>query len=375
MAHLFPTLDIRGAFLAIFIAATLPLSWTSAAAEPGCNMPLPQAFKTVAPSVMRIFSVSIDSFRLTQRVEMETGAGVVFDDKGHIVTNAHVVYGAKQLLVSIDEQSMYSAEIVGADLISDLAVIKITDGESLQLPPARFGNSQTLEIGEDVFAVGYPLEMSKTVSRGIVSGLNRQVPMTALSWLTPMIQTDAAVNPGNSGGPLVDLCGTVVGITTLTSRKAENVAFAIPAATVNEIVPQLIAKGHIVRAWHGINGKIVPDLFVAFFEMPPGLLVETVEPGSPAEKIGLHSGLLPIVIGTEEYLVGGDVITAVNGKPLTALTDVAQIARSLKVGDKISVTYWRDGEEKTVDVVLPERPVLTGDLIAIGRTGDQPKDQ
>jgi serine protease Do len=368
-------MDIRRALLVFLVAVTLPLSSTPASAKPACNLPLPEAFKTVAPSVVRIFSVSIDSFRLTQRVEMETGAGIIFDDKGHIVTNAHVVYGAKQLLVSIDEQSMYPAEIVGADLISDLAVIKITDGESLQLPPARFGNSQTLEIGEDVFAVGYPLEMSKTVSRGIVSGLNRQVPMTALSWLTPMIQTDAAVNPGNSGGPLVDLCGTVVGITTLTGRKAENVAFAIPAATVNEIVPQLIAKGHIVRAWHGINGKIVPDLFVAFLEMPPGLLVETVEPGSPAEKIGLHSGLLPIVIGTEEYLVGGDVITAVNGKPLTALTDVAQIARSLKVGDKISVTYWRDGEEKTIDVVLPERPVLTGDLIAIGRTGDQSKDQ
>jgi len=375
MAHRFPTLDFRRGFIALLVAATLPLSWNSASAEPGCGMELPEAFKAVAPSVMRIFSVSIDSFRLTQRVEMETGAGIVFDDKGHIVTNAHLVYGAKQLLVTIDEQGMYPAEVVGADPISDLAVVKITDGESLKLPPARFGNSQTLKIGEDVFTVGFPLEMSKTVSRGIVSGLNRQVPMTAMSWLTPMIQTDAAVNPGNSGGPLVDLCGAVVGITTLTGQKAENVAFAIPAAIVNEIVPQLITKGHVVRAWHGINGKIVPDLFVAFFEMPRGLLVETIEPGSPAEKIGLHSGLLPIVIGTEEYLVGGDVITAVNGKPLTVLTDVAQIARNLKVGDKISVTYWRDGEEKTVDVVLPERPVLTGDLIAIGRTGDQPKDR
>ena len=302
---------------------------------------------------------------------METGAGIVFDDKGNIVTNAHVVYGAKQLLVSVGEDGAYPAAIVGADPLSDIAVIRISGSEEIRLPPAAFGNSQNLEIGQEVLAIGYPFEMDKTASRGIISGLNRKIPVTTMSWLTPLIQTDAAVNPGNSGGPLVDLCGKVIGMMTLSGQKAENVAFAIPSVALADIVPQLIAQGHVSRPWHGINGKIVPDVFIAFFEMPGGLLVETVEPGSPAEKVGLRGGLLPIVIGSEEYLVGGDIITSVNGQNLDTLDDVLKVVRSLKVADQLTVIVWRDGEERTLKVVLPERPVLPGDLIAIGRTGDQ----
>jgi len=302
---------------------------------------------------------------------MVTGAGIVFDDKGDIVTNAHVVYGAKQLLVSFDNGDSYPAVMVGADPLSDIAIVRITDSEAVKVPPASFGDSQALEIGQEVLAIGYPFELDKTASRGIVSGLNRKIPITTMSWLMPLIQTDAAVNPGNSGGPLVDMCGKVIGMMTLSGQKADNVAFAIPSASLSDIAPQLIAKGHVVRPWHGINGKIVPDLFVAFFEMPSGLLVETVEPGSPAEKVGLHGGLLPIVIGSEEYLVGGDIITGVNGQKLDTLDDVLRVVRSLKVGDELTVNVWRDGEDRTVKVVLPERPVLSGDLIAIGRTGDQ----
>lgn len=303
---------------------------------------------------------------------MVTGAGIVFDASGNIVTNAHVVYGAKQLLVSADGEGAYPAEIVGADPLSDIAVIKISDGEDqVKWPVAAFANSQNLEIGQEVLTIGYPFEMEKSASRGIISGLNRKIPVTTMSWLTPLIQTDAAVNPGNSGGPLVDMCGQVIGMMTLSGQKADNVAFAIPSSALSDIAPQLISRGHVVRPWHGINGKIVPDLFIAFFEMPPGLMVETIEPGSPAEKSGLRGGLLPMTIGSEDYLVGGDIITSVNGQKLETIDDVLGVVRSLKVGDKLSVKVWRDGEERTVEVVLPERPVLPGDLIAIGRTGDQ----
>jgi S1-C subfamily serine protease len=358
-------------FAAFSLVASLwfvPAAQAASACEKGS---IAEAFRMASPSVARVFSVSIESFDIKERVQMETGAGIVFDDKGHIITNAHVVYGAKQLLVSVDENGAYPAAIVGADPLSDVAVIKITDGEEVKLTPAAFGDSQNLEIGQEVLAIGYPFEMDKTASRGIISGLNRKVPVTTMSWLTPLIQTDAAVNPGNSGGPLVDLCGKVIGMMTLSGQKAENVAFAIPTAALSDIAPQLIAKGQVVRPWHGINGKIVPDLFIAFFEMPGGLLIETVEPGSPAEKVGLRGGLLPIVIGSEEYLVGGDILTSVNGQNLDTLDDVLRVVRSLKVGDELSVTVWRDGEERTVKVILPERPVLPGDLIAIGRTGDQ----
>lgn len=345
----------------------------AANAAPVCEKNSPaEAFRIIAPSVVRIFSVSIESFDIKERVQMETGAGIVFDAKGNIVTNAHVVYGAKQLLVSADGEGAYPAEIVGADPLSDIAVIKINDGENeVKWPAAAFADSQNLEIGQEVLTIGYPFEMEKSASRGIISGLNRKIPVTTMSWLTPLIQTDAAVNPGNSGGPLVDLCGQVIGMMTLSGQKADNVAFAIPSSALSDIVPQLISKGHVVRPWHGINGKIVPDIFIAFFEMPAGLMVETIEPGSPAEKSGLHGGLLPMTIGSEDYLVGGDIITSVNGQKLETIDDVLGVVRSLKVGDKLTVKVWRNGEERTVEVVLPERPVLPGDLIAIGRTGDQ----
>ena len=174
---------------------------------------------------------------------METGAGIALDGKGNIVTNAHVVYGAKQLLVSVDGQGSYPATIVGADPLSDIAVIKISDGEEVKLQAAAFADSQDLEIGQEVLTIGYPFELDKSASRGIISGLNRKVPVTTMSWLTPLIQTDAAVNPGNSGGPLVDLCGKVIGMMTLSGQKADNVAFAIPSAALTDIAPQLIAKG------------------------------------------------------------------------------------------------------------------------------------
>jgi S1-C subfamily serine protease len=359
-------------FIAAFTLAASLLVAPSLGAQPACDKnSAAEAFRIAAPSVVRIFSVSIKSFDIKERVQMETGAGIVFDDKGNIVTNAHVVYGAKQLLVSSDENGAYPAVIVGADPLSDIAIIRINGGDEVKLPPATFADSRSLEIGQEVMTIGYPFEMEKSTSRGVISGLNRKIPVTTMSWLTPLIQTDAAVNPGNSGGPLIDLCGKVVGMMTLSGQKADNVAFAIPSAALSEIAPQLIAKGHVVRPWHGINGKIVPDLFIAFFEMPAGLLVETVEPGSPAEKIGLRGGLLPMTIGSEEYLVGGDIITSVNGETLATLDDVLRVVHSLKVGDELTVNVWRDGEERTVKVTLPERPVLPGDLIAIGRMGDQ----
>lgn len=348
--------------------------WTAPVvhSETACDKrSIAEAFRIAAPSVVRVFSVSIESFDIKERVQMVTGAGIVLDDKGNIVTNAHVVYGAKQLLVSVDEQGAYPATVVGADPLSDVAVIRIGENEGAKLSPAAFADSQKLEIGEEVFAIGYPFEMDKSASRGIISGLNRKVPVTTMSWLTPLIQTDAAVNPGNSGGPLLDLCGKVIGMMTLSGQKADNVAFAIPSDALARLAPELIAKGQIVRPWHGINGKIVPDLFIAFFEMPSGLMVETVEPGSPAEKINLRGGLLPMTIGSEEYLVGGDIITSVNGHNLETLDDVLGVVNSLKVGDELTVKVWRDGEERIVKVVLPERPVLPGDLIAIGRMGDQ----
>jgi 2-alkenal reductase len=355
-------------FVGICAGAATLFCWSAVrAAESQCIKSAAEIFREVSPSVVQILSMTIDPFRGGERVNYELGTGIVFDDAGNIVSNAHVVYGARQLLVITDGQEMRDAKLVGADPVSDLAVIKVVDGAPLSLPKADFSDSTGLVVGQDVVAIGFPLGIGKTASRGIVSGLDRQLPVTTMSWLVPLIQTDAAINPGNSGGPLIDSCGKVVGINTRQNDESENIGFAVPASAVRNIVPELIARGRVIRPWHGIAGKMVPELFIALFGMQAGLLVETVEPGSPAEKIGLHGGLVPVTIGSDGFLLGGEIITSVNGQTLADLKQVGSLVRSFKVGDEVTLTYWQDGEEKTAKVVLPERPTLTGDLVAIGR--------
>jgi serine protease Do len=340
-----------------------------------CSGTVEQVYQAVSPSVLQIFSVTIDSFSLTDRVKMETGSGVVFDDQGNIVTNAHVVYGAKQLFVAIEGGGVLEAKLIGADPVSDLAVVKLIDvGEGI-LPKANFQTSDTLSIGQSVVAIGFPLGIGKTASQGIISGLDRLLPITTMSWLVPMIQTDAAINPGNSGGPLIDLCGNVIGIITRQNGQAEDIAFAIPASVIHQIMPDLLARGRVVRPWHGINGKIVSELLSPILGVPPGLLVETVEPGSPAEKVGLKGGQLRVAFGSDEYLLGGEVIISVNGQPLSDMSEVSRLVRSFKVGDEVTFLFWQNGQETTTKVILPERPTLVGDLIAIGRAGIVPNQQ
>jgi S1-C subfamily serine protease len=343
----------------LFLCAWILLP--SSAVTATCTKPFSEVFRDISPSVVRIFMVAIDPYSAMKRVQLGVGTGIVFDDAGHIVTNAHLVYETSEIIVSIGEEDMQPAEIIGIDPITDLAVIKLIAPMG-QLKKAKLGRSEKLVVGMEVLAVGYPLGIGKTATRGIISAIERVVPLSTFSWMTPFIQTDAAINPGNSGGPLINRCGEVVGINTLYGEKAQNINFAIPIDLVRELLPQLIKEGRIIRAWHGINGRIVPPQLMYVMGSAPGFMVETVEPGSPADKIKLRGGTLPIKIGLDEYLLGGDVITKVNGEPLTDLETVARIAQSLKVGDKIKLEYWREGQMFTVEVVLPERPILPGDV-------------
>ena len=333
----------------------------STASASSCDKPFSEVFKEVSPSVVQIVSVVIDPFSAMQRVQLGVGTGLVIDDDGHIVTNAHLVYGASEIMVPGDKNDMRPAKIIGVDPISDLAIIKL-EYPGAKLQKAQLGDSGKLVIGEEVLAVGYPFGIGKTATRGIISAMERVVPLSTFSWMAPFIQTDAAISPGNSGGPLVDRCGKIIGINTLYVEKGQNINFAIPIDLVRELVPQLIKEGRVIRAWHGINGRIVPPQLMYTLMISPGFMVETIEPGSPAEKIGLHGGTLPVVIGAQEYLLGGDVITKVNGEQLTDIETVARIARSLKVGDKVTLEYWRNGKLHTVEVILPERPILPGDV-------------
>lgn len=339
------------------------LVWAFAAGadeQPRCDQAFADIFDKVAPSVVQVYAVSIDPFSVMHRVRHGVGTGFVIDDEGHIVTNAHVVHGTTEVMVSLGDDDFIPAKIVGIDPISDLAVIELVIG-TRTMEKLPLGSMSGLRIGDEVLAVGFPFGIGKSATRGIVSGVDRVMPFSTWSWMMPFLQTDAAISPGNSGGPLVDRCGRVIAVNTLASLEGQNVNLSIPIDSVQELIPQLIEHGRVIRPWHGINGAIIPMPLVYTLGLVPGYMVETIEPGSPAEEIGLRGGNFPVVIAGNEFLLGGDIIVEVNGTTISNMDAVYQIARSMKVGDEIKIRYFRDGSYHKVTVVLPERPILPGD--------------
>lgn len=328
-------------------------------AEDPCNGSAATIFRELGPSVVKVFALAIDPFSLVNRVRQGVGSGIVVAG-GDVLTSAHIVYEATEILVSMDDEGVFPAVLVGMDAISDVAIIRPVKAK-LPVPAAKLANSNTLEVGTDVLAIGYPFGLEKSISKGIVSGKGRVLPFTPTSWLTPLIQTDAAINPGNSGGALVNLCGEVVGINTLASKRGQNVNFAIPVGLVRELMSDLLEHGRVIRPWHGVYGRPVPPILQYTIGLPAGLLIETIEPGSPAESMGLQGGTFPVVIGFEELLLGGDIIIEVNGTRFRDLDTVLEVVRTFRVGDRVNVKYWQDGIIHEAEVVLPERPVLPRD--------------
>ncbi len=329
-----------------------------------CTQPLPKVFESVSKSVVLITAISLNPFSLTERFSPSVGSGFIIRKDGLILTNAHVVFGRHAVSVTLDDGQNIAANVVGADPALDLAVLKI-DASGRNLPVLPLEEGPIPKVGEEVIAVGNPLGLGQTLTRGVISGVNRILPTSPMSIKTPMIQTDASINPGNSGGPLVNRCGVAAGINTAALVGAENIGFAVPATIIRQVLPQLIEHGRVIRPWLGINGRLIDSgEFRRFFniDVRNGLLVEVIEPRSPAEAAGLKGGVLPVKIAGNELLLGGDIVTQINGTSIADPKAFQKIAQSLKIGDTLELTVFREGQSDTVSLKVVERPILPWDL-------------
>ena len=292
------------------------------------------------------------------------GSGFVFDGAGHIITNAHVVDGAKKIIVTFLDGRSYNAELIGADPFTDIAVVRVDADRSL-LNPISLGDSSNLKVGEHIAAIGNPFGLSGSMTSGIVSQLGRLLPaQDGVFQIPDVIQTDAAINPGNSGGPLLNMRGEIVGINTaIQSGTGEftGVGFAIPSQTLAKIVPSLIRDGQYGHPWLGISGRdIGPDLAdILNLSDAKGFLVVSVVDDSPAEKSGIHGSVQTREVDGVTYSVGGDIIIGVDGMEVRKIDDILiHLQRQKSVGDEIELEVLRDGRSTTFVLVLEQRPTL-----------------
>ena len=349
---------------AILIALVLfCMAKSESRATSACTEPVVEIFKKVSPSVVFISAISFDPFRTKDRLSTSVGSGFIISKEGVILTNSHLVFGHQTIDVILDDGFSTRAELIGVDPFLDLAVLRISiSGKNL--PVAVLGDSNKVQTGEDVLAIGNPFGLEQTLTKGIISGVNRTLSASPMSPELPLIQTDAAVNPGNSGGPLVNGCGEVIGINTAMLGQGENINFAVPINAAKTVLPQLLAQGRVIRPWLGVGGKFIQKELGQIINLPlaDGFMVETVEPESPAEQVGLNEGDLPVTLAGTEYLFGGDIIVAVNGHAFSGRDELARLVSSFSVGDKVRLTLFYGGETREVEMQLTERPLVLGDF-------------
>jgi S1-C subfamily serine protease len=321
-------------------------------------------YKRVAPAVVNVTtSVLRSDFFWGVVPEEGSGSGFVWDTAGHIVTNDHVIQGASEIAVSFGGDVTSPAQVVGSDPINDLAVLKV-DALPEGVQPLEIGDSADLQVGQTAIAIGNPFgQFERTMTDGIISALNRTLE-TDNTVLRGVIQTDAAINRGNSGGPLLDLRGRLIGVNTAIfspSGTSAGVGLAIPVDKVRRVVPVLIAKGHFPHPWLGVEElgyEISPALAQALnLPVEHGLLIARIYRNSPADKAGLQGARRETILGNRRYLVGGDILTAVDGKALATWENLsAFLEEQSEVGQNLTLTVLRDGKEITLKVRLEEMP-------------------
>jgi 2-alkenal reductase len=305
-------------------------------------------------------SVSVVNIAVMTRMGGGTGSGFVFDSQGHIVTNNHVVDGAEQILVRFADDTTIEAELLGADPDSDLAVIKVAAPLDL-LWPVQLGDSSMLRVGQRAIAVGNPYGFEQTMTTGIISALGRVVRQDGGFSLPQMIQTDAAINPGSSGGPLLDSRGQVIGVNTLiysTSGSNAGIGFAVPVNAVKRVIPALITDGSYADPWLGISGLSLSPMIAEALELPVdrGIMLRNVIAEGPAAKAGLRGSDRTVESEIGTIPAGGDIIVSLDGQVIRDMDDLINNLSERLVGRTVNVGIIRAGEQATVEVTLEERP-------------------
>jgi S1-C subfamily serine protease len=317
-----------------------------------------QIYRQTYQGVVEITVSSNQQTPLGNQEAQSQGSGFVIDSDGHVVTNEHVVDKAKSVSVRFWNGDTYSASVVGSDPSTDLAVIKVDAPQSV-LHPLTLGNSNSVRVGDPVVAIGSPFGLEETVTSGIVSALHRQMQAPNDFTINDSIQTDAAINHGNSGGPLLNARGEVIGVNAqIAGNTGGNVGvgFSIPSNTVRSISDTLIGSGKVEHAYLGVSVQEIPGTVADQLGLVAGVEITQVRPNTPAQKASLKGSTGQQTIDGQSFRTGGDVITEIAGQKVTTSEEVQRAIDAHHPGDTISITYWRNGDSKTVDVKLATRP-------------------
>jgi S1-C subfamily serine protease len=329
-----------------------------------------QIYAQAAPGVVQITSTSeaadnpsLAPFDQQPQQQQALGSGFVIDKAGHIVTNYHVIEGAEQIEVSFSNQDTLRATLVGSDPSTDIAVLRV-EASSRGLTPLELGDSGSVRVGDPVVAIGNPFGLARTATAGIVSAVQERTITAPNGYpIDHVIQTDAPINSGNSGGPLLNAHAQVIGVNSQIAPAAGSsgnvgIGFAVPANTVKQVVAQLVATGKVDRAYLGIAGSTVNEELARVLKLPvdAGVLVERVGDGTAASRAGLHGGTSSTVVAGESYMPGGDLIVAIAGRRVSSLEELRDALADHKPAEKVALEIYRGNERRTLQVTLGRQP-------------------
>ena len=356
---------------------TTVVTETSPAANPGLapangnGLSINQIYERAASGVVRVNATNNSTSFTPRNIPSDQsptpqssalGSGFVLDKAGHIVTNYHVVEGANEVTVSFSNRDTVKAEIVGTDPSTDLAVLRV-DTSASALTPLPLGDSDAVRVGDPVVAIGNPFGLDRTVTSGIVSALQRLITAPNRFTIDHVIQTDAPINHGNSGGPLLSSRGQVIGVNTQietgdTATGNVGIGFSVPSNTVKDVVAQILRTGRVDHAYLGISGQAVTSDVADKYNLAvqKGVIVESVTQDSGADSAGLKGGKTQVVVAGETFVLGGDIIVSFGGEKISSIEQLRDAVAAHKPGDKVKVVIYRDASKTSVTVTLGRQP-------------------